>query len=138
MPRRRRQQHLAQVDAGLAVGREPARVEHLAFDHVRGRNRARGGIPEPYASAGNEVPGTRETQMPGNELRMWNAIAVGEDEVFRRRLDDGTIEDAAFAKADVFLPHVTDVEAPGLPSPLDAGAGFFARSVVGDDDLETS
>src|SRR5688572_22285242 len=138
MPWRRRQQELAQVETGLTVIREPARVEHAAVEYVRGRDGTRRRITQPHTSAGHKVSGTRKAQVAGNELRMWNAVAIREDQILGRRFDDGAIEDAAFAKADVFLPHVPDVEVPRLASTLNAGARLVAGTVVGDDDLESS
>ena len=74
--------------------------------------------------------------MPGHELRMGNAIAVGENQVVGRCFGNGAIEDLALAKARVLVPDVANVERPLRACPFDALARFFAGSVVRDDDFE--
>ena len=74
--------------------------------------------------------------MAGHEFRVRYAIAVGKDQVLGRCFRNGAIEDAAFAKAEVFLPDVADIQIPFLARPFDTLARLVSGTVIGDDDLE--
>ena len=65
---------ILQVETGLAE-RGPARIEYLPASTSAGAI-ARDAVAEPHTSAGHEVARTREAQVPGNKLRMRDAVPV--------------------------------------------------------------
>ena len=82
------------------------------------------------------MPRSAQGQVRGDEIRLGDAVAVGEQQIVGPRRQNRLVQDAAFLKAFVRMPDVVQRQPQRLANRLRFLSRLGFGPIVGDDDFE--